>query len=148
MLLCGVDRGRPTPFPDFNFLDSFKLNKTILFEALNNCRLIKSEGERGLMGAVCESSSDSFRNLQSQIKPGMYEFQICSIFEIFGRQNENHSYNPIFGTGMNGATLHYVDNGAVTKRGELILVDASFQKDGYCSDITRTFPVSGKFSEE
>lgn len=79
------------------------------------------------MRVVTKASSDCFKGLQTYIKPGLYEFQLQSIFEILGKENEDHSYNPIFGSGGNGAVLHYQANSDVLKNGELILIDASFQ---------------------
>ncbi len=83
------------------------------------------------------------------VKPGMNESQIESIIEHYFRMNgaAGVSYNSIVGGGANATILHYVENNAPLKDGDLLLIDAGAQYKGYASDITRTFPVNGRFTK-
>ena len=67
---------------------------------------------------------------------------------VFRRHDATISYAPIVGTGANACTLHYIDNSAELKDGDLLLVDAGCEYDYYASDITRTMPVNGRFTPE
>ena len=82
-------------------------------------------------------------------RPGLYEYEVEAEFRHeFRRNGAWASYNPIVGGGANACTLHYVDNSAVLRDGDLLLIDAGCELDYYASDITRTFPVNGRFSPE
>jgi len=82
--------------------------------------------------------------------PGMYEYQLeAEILHEFGRSGARHvAYNSIVGAGDNGCILHYNNNDAIIKDGDLVLIDAGCELEHYASDITRTFPANGKFSKE
>jgi Xaa-Pro aminopeptidase len=83
------------------------------------------------------------------VQPGMFEYEIEAEFiHEFRKHDARHSYSPIVGSGANACTLHYVDNTAQLEDGDLLLIDAGCELDYYASDITRTFPVNGKFSPE
>jgi Xaa-Pro aminopeptidase len=83
------------------------------------------------------------------VRPGMYEYEVEAEFlHEFRRHDAGLSYSPIVGTGANACTLHYVENGARLEDGDLLLIDAGCELDYYASDITRTFPVNGRFSPE
>ena len=82
-------------------------------------------------------------------RPGLREYEIEAEFRHeFRRNNAWVSYSPIVGGGANACTLHYVENSAELKDGDLLLIDAGCELDYYASDITRTFPVNGRFSPE
>jgi Xaa-Pro aminopeptidase len=82
-------------------------------------------------------------------RPGLFEYEVEAEFRHEFRRNDAWvSYNPIVGGGANACTLHYVENNAELKDGDLLLIDAGCELDYYASDITRTFPVSGQFSPE
>ena len=83
-------------------------------------------------------------------KPGMYEYQLeAELQHTFMRSGARFAaYNSIVGSGDNACILHYVDNNRQMKAGDLVLIDAGCELEHYASDITRTFPVSGKFSPE
>ncbi|MGI8469011.1 MAG: M24B family metallopeptidase, partial [Pyrinomonadaceae bacterium] len=82
-------------------------------------------------------------------KPGMNEFQVEAIIENYFKENgaAGVAYNSIVGGGENATILHYVENNADLKDGDLLLIDAGASYKGYASDITRTFPVGGKFTK-
>lgn len=83
-------------------------------------------------------------------RAGMFEYQLEALFryETARQGAKAQAYLPIVGTGVNGAYLHYTRNDTQIKQGDLILIDAACEADGYGSDVTRTFPVNGKFSAE
>ncbi|MGB5015522.1 MAG: M24B family metallopeptidase, partial [Pyrinomonadaceae bacterium] len=83
-----------------------------------------------------------------KVKPGMNEGQVESLMEAYMRDKgaSGVAYNSIIGGGENATILHYVENNMPLKDGDLILIDAGAEFEGYASDITRTFPVNGKFS--
>jgi len=82
-------------------------------------------------------------------EPGLYEYEVEAEFRHeFRRNNAWVSYSPIVGGGANACVLHYVDNNAQLKDGDLLLIDAGCELDYYASDITRTFPVNGSFTPE
>jgi len=82
-------------------------------------------------------------------RPGMFEYEVEAEFiHEFRRNDASHSYSPIVGGGKNACVLHYVENSAELKDGDLLLIDAGCELDYYASDITRTFPVNGRFSPE
>jgi Xaa-Pro aminopeptidase len=82
-------------------------------------------------------------------KPGMNEYQVEAIIENYFKDNgaAGVAYNSIVGGGANACILHYVENNAPLKDGDLLLVDAGAHYQGYASDITRTFPVNGRFTK-
>jgi len=82
-------------------------------------------------------------------RPGLYEYEVEAEFIHEFRQNDaSNSYSPIVGGGRNACILHYVENSAQLSDGDLVLIDAGCELDYYASDITRTFPVNGRFSPE
>ena len=83
------------------------------------------------------------------VEPGMMEYALeAELNYIFGKNGCVPSYNSIVGGGENACILHYVENNKELKDGDLVLIDAACEYEFYASDITRTFPVNGKFSEE
>ncbi len=83
------------------------------------------------------------------MQPGMFEYEVeAEYVHEFRRHDAVISYIPIVGSGANTCTLHYVDNTARLADGDLLLVDAGCEYDYYASDVTRTFPVNGRFSPE
>jgi Xaa-Pro aminopeptidase len=111
-------------------------------------RLFKSKAELKVMRRAARISADAHRRLMGLCRPGMWEYQLEAEFVQFcaSRGGRFQAYPPIVGSGANACVLHYVDNRHRLKDGDLVLVDAGCELDGYASDITRTFPVSGRFS--
>lgn len=116
---------------------------------LHEMRLIKSRAEVALMRKAAEVSASAHRRAMEICRPGLMEYEVEAEFQaIFRRHNGYPAYIPIVGGGDNACVLHYVDNDQELKDGDLLLIDAGVEIDCYASDITRTFPVSGRFSAE
>ena len=116
---------------------------------LDEMRLHKSEQEIKLMQLASNISSEAHTRAMQTVRPGMMEYALeAEINYIFGKNGCVPSYNSIVGGGANGCILHYVENDKALNDGDLVLIDAACEYQLYASDITRTFPVNGKFSSE
>lgn len=111
-------------------------------------RLIKVRPELELMRRAARISAAAHCRLMRQCRPGMNEQQLEATFIAACAESgaRFQAYPPIVGGGRNACTLHYVDNCAELRDGDLVLVDAGCELGGYASDITRTFPVNGCFT--
>ncbi|KJV07948.1 Xaa-Pro aminopeptidase [Methylocucumis oryzae] len=116
---------------------------------LHEMRLFKSATEIKLMRTAAEVSAKAHVQAMRLCKPGLYEYQIeAELLYHFHQAGLRHvAYPSIVATGSNACTLHYTDNNSKLKAGDLLLIDAGAECDHYAADITRTFPVSGKFTE-
>ena len=117
---------------------------------LAEMRLYKDEYELEILSGVADISSLAHINAMRRCKPGMFEYEIeALLLEGFVSQGcRNVAYESIVAAGKNACTLHYVANNAKLQNSDLLLVDAGAELNCYASDITRTYPVSGKFSPE
>lgn len=116
---------------------------------LHDMRLYKSRAEISAMRRAAKIAVQAHARAMGQIGPGMFEYEVeAEYLHEFRRHDATPSYSPIVATGANACTLHYVDNRAELQDGDLLLVDAGCESDYYASDITRTMPVSGRFSPE
>lgn len=116
---------------------------------LHDMRLYKSRAEISAMRRTARIAVTAHSRAMTVIKPGLFEYQIEAEFlHEFRRHDATVSYSPIVGGGANTCTLHYVDNNAELKDGDLLLIDAGCEYDYYASDVTRTLPVNGRFSAE
>ena len=115
---------------------------------LDDMRLVKDEHEIATMKRAAAISSQAHRRAMGATRPGMHEYELeAELIHEFRRQGaQSPAYASIVAGGANACVLHYVQNDAVLNAGEVVLIDAGCELDGYASDITRTFPVSGKFS--
>jgi len=112
-------------------------------------RLYKSRGEISAMRKSAKVAVAAHKRAMQVTRPGMYEYEVEAEFRHeFRRCGAWASYSPIVGGGAHACTLHYVENGDVLNDGDLLLIDAGCELDYYASDITRTFPVNGRFSPE
>lgn len=120
------------------------------YPLVGEMRLHKSEWEVEVMRKSCEISSQAHIELMRAIRPGMNERMLSGLFikEIMQRGCDREGYRGIFAGGANATTLHYVFNDQVLKDGDLFLVDAGGEYEYYSADITRTYPVNGKFNED
>ena len=118
--------------------------------ALGYQRLIKGDEEVELMRNSCEIAAQAHKEVMKNVQVGMSEFDLESMYlnEFRKRGSRFPSYNPIVAGGKNACVLHYVDNNQAINDGELVLVDAGCEYGLYASDITRTYPINGKFSSE
>ncbi|BAE75280.1 Xaa-Pro aminopeptidase [Sodalis glossinidius str. 'morsitans'] len=117
---------------------------------VHEMRLIKSEEELAVMRRACEITALAHTRAMQQCRPGLYEYQLeGEIQHEFNRHGARFpSYSTIAGSGENGCILHYTENASRMQSGDLVLIDAGCEYQGYAGDITRTFPVNGRFSPE
>ncbi len=115
---------------------------------LDDMRLIKDPHELGTMRRAAAISTEAHRRAMRATRPGLREYEIEAeiVHEFRRRGAQAPAYTPIVAGGANSCVLHYVQNDAMLKDGDLLLIDAGCELDGYASDITRTFPVGGKFA--
>ncbi|VVC43026.1 Aminopeptidase P, N-terminal,Creatinase/Aminopeptidase P, N-terminal,Peptidase [Cinara cedri] len=128
-------------------------NSIYLDDTLDNhshkLRLYKSPAEQSLMRQSCQIASRSFIKTMASTKPGSTEHELYARLDYECRMNgaEYLAYPPVVAAGNNANTLHYIDNKQKIKDGDLILVDAGCEYHGYSSDISRTWPANGFFSD-
>jgi len=117
---------------------------------LNDLRLFKSSAELRVMTEAAEISARAHVRAMKAAGAGVMEYQLeAEILHEFNMSGARFpAYNSIVGGGKNGCILHYIENSAALKNGDLVLIDAGCELDYYAADITRTFPVNGKFSAE
>lgn len=115
---------------------------------LDEMRLIKGTDELQIMQRAADISTQAHQRAMQTTRPGMREYEIeAELLHTFYRHGaQAPAYTSIVAGGANACVLHYVENNAKLKSGDLILIDAGCELDGYASDITRTFPVNGKFT--
>ncbi|MCA9802090.1 MAG: aminopeptidase P N-terminal domain-containing protein [Cyanobacteria bacterium HKST-UBA02] len=118
-------------------------------DILENLRHFKSKDEVALIAYACEVSAMAHVEAMSLCRPGMFEYQLQAVVEsVFGFNGSRAvAYNSIVAGGNNATVLHYTSNADRLRDGDLVLIDAGGEYHGYASDITRTFPVNGRFSE-
>ncbi len=119
-------------------------------QLLPQMRAVKSSSELATMREAVAATVAGYKAALKMIRPGVTESAIEQTLE---RTYQTHGgtglpYDSIVGAGLNGTILHYNQNTAVTKAGDLIVIDSAAEVDGYAADVTRTVPVSGKFTKE
>ncbi|MFN3713740.1 MAG: Xaa-Pro aminopeptidase [Alcanivoracaceae bacterium] len=121
-----------------------------LTHLLHDQRLFKSAAEIKVMRRAGEIAAAAHVRAMLAVKPGMYEYQLEAeyLHEFMVQGARSPAYPSIVGGGRNGCILHYITNNQKLKDGDLVLVDAGAEFECYASDITRTFPVNGKFSAD
>lgn len=116
---------------------------------LHDMRVYKSREELSVMRRSAKVAIEAHQQAMRICEPGINEADIqASLLHTFTRNQCEMSYLPIVGGGANACILHYIANNQELRDGDLLLIDAGAEYDGYASDITRTFPVNGKFSPE
>ncbi len=117
-------------------------------ELLHEWRLIKAPAEVERMRKAASIAAEAHTRAMQVSRPGMHEYELQAEIEYVFRKRGamGPAYGSIVGSGNNGCILHYVENDAVMKDGDLVLIDAGAEYEFYASDITRTFPVNGRFS--
>jgi Xaa-Pro aminopeptidase len=123
---------------------------TDLDHLLHDMRLIKSAAEVRLMRRAGEISARGHIRAMQRCRPGSQEYQLeAELLYEFAISGARHpAYQSIVGGGANACTLHYVDNSTKLRDGDLVLIDAGCELDHYASDVTRTFPVNGRFTRD
>ena len=114
---------------------------------LHDMRMYKSRAEISAMRRAAKVAAAGHARAMRAATPGMFEYELeAEVGYEFRRNGLQHSYNPIVGSAANGCVLHYNDNDRQMEDGDLVLIDAGCEVDCYAADVTRTFPVNGKFS--
>jgi len=116
--------------------------------ALDEMRLFKDGDEIDTMRRSGQIASDAHRRAMRATQPGRLEYEIEAelLHHFYAQGAQSPAYTSIVAGGANACVLHYVENRAALKDGDLLLIDAGCELDGYASDITRTFPINGRFS--
>jgi Xaa-Pro aminopeptidase len=115
---------------------------------LQKLRAVKAPEEINQIQQACDITEKGFRRILSFIKPGVWEYEIEAelAHEFIRNRSKGFAYTPIIASGQNANVLHYIENNKQCKEGELILMDVAAEYGNYSSDLTRTVPVSGKFT--
>ncbi|HMQ68111.1 MAG TPA: aminopeptidase P family protein [Ignavibacteria bacterium] len=113
-------------------------------------RSVKTKYEIDEMKKACEISVNAYKDTMKKIKPEIYEYEVQANLEYQYKVNgsSDNAYSPIVAGGENACILHYDSNNKKLKNGDLLLIDSGAEFEYYCSDITRTYPVNGKYSKE
>jgi len=119
-----------------------------LTHILHDMRLYKSRYEIAAMRKAAKITTAAHKRVMQTCRPGLMEYQLEAelLYEFTHRGARNPAYPSIVGSGANSCILHYTENSAELMDGDVILIDAGAEYDGYASDITRTIPVNGKFT--
>ncbi|BES73296.1 Xaa-Pro aminopeptidase [Marinobacter nanhaiticus D15-8W] len=120
-----------------------------LEHSLHDLRLYKSAAEIKVMAKAGEISVEAHRRAMKRAKQGGFEYNLEAelIHTFMSHGARSTAYPSIVGSGTNGCILHYIENSAPLKDGDLVLIDAGCELENYASDITRTFPINGRFSD-
>lgn len=112
-------------------------------------RTIKQPQEIKLLQRACDITGRAFRRVLEFVKPGVMEFEVEAEYthEFVRNGSRGHAYTPIIASGKNNIILHYIDNNQKCAKGDLLLLDAAAEYANYNADLTRTIPVSGRFSK-
>lgn len=116
---------------------------------LQRLRSVKEPIEIDLIQKACDITNKGFRRVLNFVKPGVWEYEIEAeyIHEFLRNRSKKFAYTPIIAAGNNANVLHYIENNQQCKTGDLILMDVGAEYANYSSDMTRTIPVSGRFSK-
>ena len=127
----------------------FKKNIKKSNPILQRLRAVKEPAEIDLIKKACSITEKGFRRVLEFVKPGVWEYEIEAEFshEFIKNRSKKFAYSPIIASGLNSTILHYINNNKQCKKNELVLMDVGAEYANYSSDMTRTIPVSGKFSK-
>jgi Xaa-Pro aminopeptidase len=116
---------------------------------LQRLRSVKEKEEIDLMQTACDITEKGFRRLLPFVKPGVTEYEIEAelIHEFIRNRSKGFAYTPIIASGNNANVLHYIENNQPCKAGDLILLDVAAEYANYSSDLSRTIPVSGRYTD-
>ncbi|XP_076112841.1 xaa-Pro dipeptidase-like isoform X1 [Mytilus galloprovincialis] len=149
-----TDSGNYSREAAFDGISQFKVDNTILHPQISECRVFKSDKELDALRYSNKISSDAHKEIMKSIRPGVYEYQMESLFKhycYFTGGMRGEAYTCICGTGDNGSVLHYGHAGAPNSKlvqdGDMCLFDMGCEYYCYTSDITCSFPANGKFTE-
>lgn len=127
----------------------YKGDTGTLNDALAYCRVIKSDYELDELRKASKVANEAHISVMRSLKPGMMEYETMALYnyECTRRGLRHQPYSGIHAGGTGAAVLHYVDNNREIKNGDLYLIDAGAESNGYAADITRTYPANGKFTD-
>ncbi len=116
---------------------------------LQRLRSVKDKIELDLIQNACDITEKGFRRVLDKVRPGIWEYEIEAEFmhEFLRNRSKKFAYTPIIASGNNANVLHYIENNQQCKKGDLILMDVGAEYANYSSDLTRTIPVSGKYTK-
>lgn len=128
-------------FPAHNWAKSFPI--------LQSIRGVKEPEEIELLQTACSITEKGFRRILGFVKPGVMEYEIEAEFmhEFLRNRSKGFAYTPIIGSGYNACVLHYIENNQPCKDGDMLLLDVGAEYANYSSDMTRTIPVNGRFTD-
>jgi Xaa-Pro dipeptidase len=126
----------------------FNVETDTLQDALTFCRCIKTDHELDLLRESARVNNIAHLEAMKALKPGMHEYEMKGVFDYHQTSNGllQPAYTGIHAGGTNSAILHYVENRDKINDGDLYLIDAGYECEGYASDVTRTYPANGRFS--
>lgn len=126
----------------------FKLDTETVADAITYCRSIKTVAELNKLREAARVNNLAHLKAMKALKPGMHEYEMKALFEYHQMRHGllQNAYSGIHAGGVNSAILHYTDNNQLIRNGDLYLIDAGFEYEGYASDVTRTYPANGRFS--
>ncbi|MDZ7658931.1 aminopeptidase P family protein [Fodinibius sp.] len=135
------------------FIEKFERDLPIdldtLEDALTHCRVFKTDWELDQMREAARVNNIAHKAVLEALEPSKYEHEMKAVFDYHQIKNGlmQDAYNGIFAAGENSAILHYVENNREIKDGDLFLIDAGYECNGYASDFTRTYPANGAFTD-
>ena len=135
------------------FIEKFERDLPIdldtLEDALTHCRVFKTDWELDQMREAARVNNIAHKAVLEALEPGKYEHEMKAVFDYHQIKNGlmQDAYNGIFAAGENSAILHYVENNREITDGDLFLIDAGYECNGYASDFTRTYPANGTFTD-
>ncbi|MEX0813992.1 MAG: aminopeptidase P N-terminal domain-containing protein [Chitinophagales bacterium] len=142
------------PYKDLRFANKVKARFPLhkyerIAPIVGNLRCIKSEIEVGLLSKACEITGNAFERVLKFMKPGVMEYEVEAeiLHEFLCNRATGYAYHPIVASGEAACILHYNDNNKACKDGDLLLMDFGCEYANYASDMTRTIPVNGKFTD-
>ncbi len=150
-----VFRGHKDDLPDYNAVKAKELLEAWpavtlkdLHAAVTPLREVKDEEEIEKIRKAIDMTRQGLEFVMKNLKPGMMEYQVQADYEYTIKRlgSKRPSFNTIAGSGLNGCMMHYGTNHCMAEDGTLILLDLGAKYENYCSDITRTYPVNGKFT--
>lgn len=146
------DSGLTSMIPEEQYYRGFNTDKELMYDILAESRVIKNDEEIVAMRLASKITSEAHVYVMRNTKPGQREIQLESFFNFWGQQNYYTGrvapYLSICGCGPGAATLHYHDNDKTLKDGMMMLTDQGHSLHHYCSDVTISFPVNGKFTQK
>ncbi len=148
-----LEKGKNVNYNSFGLTLAEKLSNTNevkdIYPLVVGLRSAKHSCEIEYLKDAISATNEGIKALMRNSKPGMYEYQLEAYFNFSIKQNGNRefSFKTIAASGVNATTLHYSTNNSIMNDGDLILFDLGARSEGYCADISRTFPINGKFTE-